>query len=73
MGRMGTMLKSFLEGMGSVLNLYPNEMDPEIQRMMSQSDAEAIRSDWEAVGGYLRTSMDQHAEYLNAEGRREQR
>lgn len=44
--------KHFLRGVGSVMNLFPVvELEP-------IDDAEAIRSDWEAVGEDLRWAME---------------
>jgi hypothetical protein len=40
-------------------SLNPWYRDPEIERILNQSDAEAIASDWKAVGNDIRESMNQ--------------
>lgn len=45
-GTMKNMLKNFLKGMGSVLEIFQSAPSYKYPK----SDAEAIKSDWEAVG-----------------------
>jgi hypothetical protein len=41
--------KSFIRGIGSVINLFPAPVEPPVL-----SDEEALRSDWEKVGQDIR-------------------
>ena len=53
----GTMsLRSFIYGIGSVLNLFPSPLRPLSKPVMT--DEQAIRSDWEQVGQDLKEAMD---------------
>lgn len=47
----------YLEGFGSIFELFPgNEPAPEI-KISNQSDAEALKSDWKAVGDDMRAAL----------------
>ena len=45
--------RGFLKGMGSLLNLFPR------YDIKNKSDAEALASDWEAVGNDMKKAMQQ--------------
>lgn len=47
----------FFKGMGSVLNLSGNYYSEEHQRILNRTDAEALASDWEAVGRDFRKAL----------------
>ena len=47
--------KDFLYGMGSVLSICPPERETKIN-IPYESDEEAIRKDWEAIGDDIRIS-----------------
>ena len=47
------MMKNFLEGMGSVLSIYPPERNIKIE-IPTESDEEALKKDWEAIGNDMR-------------------
>lgn len=48
---------SFLRGMGSVINLYPEHRDNSIS-LPQHSTEEALRKDWETVGNDMWTVLD---------------
>lgn len=50
-------IKAFFKGMGSVLNLSGNYYYAEHQRILNRTDAEALASDWEAIGRDFRKVM----------------
>jgi hypothetical protein len=41
---------SFWSGVGSIFNISGQFYDAEIERILNQSDADALKSDWDAVG-----------------------
>lgn len=43
------MLKNFLRGLGSILNIFPEPRECEI-KLPEHTDEESLRKDWEAVG-----------------------
>ncbi len=55
---MKTRLQNFLDGAKTILNLLPEE-DPRLTQPIRsyRTDAEALASDWRAVGGDLRRAM----------------
>ncbi len=55
---MKTKLQNFLDGAKTILNLLPEE-DPRLTQPIRKyrNDAEALASDWKAVGNDLRRAM----------------
>ena len=51
-------LRNFLDGAKTILNLLPEE-DPRLTHPIRsyRTDAEALASDWKAVGGDMRRAM----------------
>ena len=43
-------IRDFIRGMASAIDIGDTLRDPEVDRILDQTDEEAIRSDWEAVG-----------------------
>ncbi len=52
-----TIVNSFLRGFGSVLDISGISYKTNIQKYTSKTDAEAIASDWRAVGDDMRKAM----------------
>ena len=46
-------MKKFIEGMGSIITLFPQD-EKTVFSIPSSSDEEAIRNDWQQVGDDLR-------------------
>ena len=59
-----TVSKSFLRGYVRVLNLYGTKDWPDISNG-KQKDFEALRSDWENVGTYIRKGTKREIERIN--------
>ena len=55
---MNSLFKNILVGMGSAFALYPSGSVAEIE-LSHQSDADKLRGDWERVGTYLYSAMQQ--------------
>jgi hypothetical protein len=49
--------KDFLQGVGSVLTLYPPENGARLH-LPQESDEDAIRRDWETVGNDIRFGIE---------------
>lgn len=54
-------MTGFWSGVASILDLFGVLRDPKIDEILSRSDAEAIASDWEAVGQDLRNAAEKVA------------
>lgn len=53
---------NFLRGVGSILSIQPPVVYPVIgQGLRGRTDADALRGDWERVGGYISTAMQKVA------------
>ncbi|MFH1489676.1 MAG: hypothetical protein ABII06_12310 [Pseudomonadota bacterium] len=58
---------SFLGGLSSVLDLGSTLTQYNTAATPAKADANAIKSDWEAVGNDLRVAMDQYQKTRNDE------
>jgi hypothetical protein len=56
-------IKAILNQLARLFGLLPS---PEVERILRKTDAESIRSDWEAVGGDLRRAMEEYDRQCNA-------
>lgn len=57
---MSRKLKNFIRGAGSVANVWPTPAENHIgEGLLERTDAEALRSDWEAIGRDLWSSINQ--------------
>lgn len=58
-------LRTFFEGVGTVLQIYPSQSRPTRRRFYREpaSSVEAIASDWIQVGKSLRSAMNDCAEH----------
>lgn len=60
-------MRNFLKGYGSVLNLFPSTPPPQITVKIHpkqdgpQSDQEALRKDWEAIGKDMWSAMNDYS------------
>lgn len=50
-------LKNFLRGLGSSFSLYQPRSE-RMKKILEQTDAEAIASDWQAVGDGIRVQLE---------------
>lgn len=57
--KLSTKRNAFLRGMLSLICPWLSWSHEETRRILRTSDADAIRSDWQAVGDDLRTAMQQ--------------
>ncbi len=57
-----TALKNFLKGMGSALDLFPENRKKKGFTLPTHSDAEAIRKDWEKVGEDIQDKILRYTE-----------
>ncbi len=61
--QMNTTLRNILDGAKTIINLFPSPELPKPQRIgrygydPKRTDAEALASDWQAVGNDLRKAM----------------
>ncbi len=53
------MFRDFLLGMARVLDFGNTFRDPRVDEILERTDAEALRSDWQAVGDTLRQVAEQ--------------
>lgn len=53
---------SFLRGLASLMDFTRSEGDEFTDEILSRSDAEAMRADWEAVGADLWLALGQYEE-----------
>jgi len=58
--QMKAIFKNILLGAASIGSIFPSPQPPDFRPLYKPhaSDADAIRSDWEAVGRDLRSTMD---------------
>ena len=63
---MTKLMSNIIKGMGSVLAVYPSarDKDPSSHFSGARSTKEALRSDWEKLGGDLRHSFDRADKFL---------
>lgn len=60
-------MRNFLKGYGSVLNLFPSDPPPKIivtthaKQDRQQTDQEALRKDWEAIGKDMWSAIDDYS------------
>ena len=50
--------KNILHGMGSVLDLFPQGSHRNFYIIRHKSESDALRQDWERVGGYLWSGVE---------------
>lgn len=51
-------LRSFINGMGSIINMYGRDIGKTHYSSPNQADSHAIRKDWELVGNDIRTAIN---------------
>ncbi len=57
--------RSFINGMGSVINMYGHSIGRTHHISPNQADSHAIRNDWEQVGNDIRTAINSFSERNN--------
>lgn len=68
---MGKVIKEFLVGAGSVLQLCPpTNLTPVRPDFMRVSDAERMASDWQRVGSHLQRAIDKVSPEVSGHGAR---
>jgi len=57
--------RSFIKGMGSIINMYGRDIGKTYHTSPNQADSQAIRKDWELVGNDIRTAINSFSERNN--------
>ncbi len=52
-------IKNYIQGIGSVLDIYPADRDLSVHSHIAPSQADAFRRDMEAIGGDFRKAIQQ--------------
>ncbi len=55
---MTSLLKNMLAGAGSIINLFPREPEYENPVLKHKSAADAMASDWRAIGKDMQRALD---------------
>lgn len=66
LSRRKSLLDNLLIGIGYMFGAH----NPEVDEILARSDEDAIRSDWEAVGRYMREGMRRVDKELLAQGKK---
>lgn len=60
---MTALIRNFVFGVGSLLDLYGNAASDRSRRILATSTFEAIRKDWDAIGGDMYYVMYNHGAF----------
>lgn len=59
-------MDAFIRGMARIVDLFSAAQSPEVERILSTTDADAIRSDWQAVGDDMWWAIREYEQYRPA-------